>query len=61
MNKYLIKKNNKYLKLNKKKQKKIILVTGATDGIGKKAVKMFEKKGHKVIIQGRDPEKYKKL
>ena len=66
MNKYLLllinnKKNNKYLKLIKKMEKEIILVTGATDGISKKEVKMLEKEGHKVIIQGRNPEKLKKL
>ena len=42
-------------------EKKIILVTGATDGIGKEAVKMLVKEGHKIIIQGRNPEKIKKV
>ena len=42
-------------------EKKIFLVTGVTDGIGKEAVKMLVKEGHKVIIQGRNPEKIKKV
>ena len=37
------------------------MVTGVTDGIGKEAVKMLVKEGHKVIIQGRNPEKIKKV
>ena len=37
-------------------EKKIILVTGATDGIGKAAVKALVKEGHKVIIHGRNSE-----
>lgn len=42
-------------------EKKIILITGATDGIGKEAVKMLVKEGHKVIIHGRNPVKIKKV
>ena len=41
--------------------KKIILITGATDGIGKEATKNLAKQGHKIIIQGRNPEKIKKV
>lgn len=42
-------------------EKKIILITGATDGIGKEAVKILAKEGHKIILQGRNPEKIKKV
>jgi len=42
-------------------EKKIILVTGATDGIGKAAVKALVKEGHKVIIHGRNSEKINKV
>jgi len=42
-------------------EKKIILITGATDGIGKEAAKILSKEGHKIIIQGRNPEKIKKV
>ncbi len=42
-------------------EKKIILITGATDGIGKEAVKILAKEGHKIILQGRNPEKIQKV
>ena len=38
-------------------EKKIILVTGSTDGIGKEAAKQLAAQGHKVIIHGRDADK----
>lgn len=39
--------------------KKIILVTGATDGVGKASVKALVDQGHKVIIHGRNEVKAK--
>ncbi|MFB7141993.1 SDR family NAD(P)-dependent oxidoreductase [Gottfriedia sp. NPDC056225] len=41
--------------------KKIILITGATDGLGKVAAKDLAKKGHTVIIHGRNKEKAQAL
>ncbi len=37
--------------------KQIILITGSTDGIGKLAALRLAKKGHKIIVHGRSPEK----
>ncbi|MGF1753835.1 SDR family NAD(P)-dependent oxidoreductase [Vibrio makurazakiensis] len=39
--------------------KKIILITGATDGIGFETAKSMVLKGHHVIVHGRNPEKLK--
>lgn len=39
--------------------KKIILITGSTDGIGKVCAKELIKQGHKVILHGRNEEKAK--
>jgi NAD(P)-dependent dehydrogenase (short-subunit alcohol dehydrogenase family) len=39
---------------------KIILVTGATDGIGKKTAELLALKGHQVLVHGRDPKKVEK-
>ncbi|MGI6104767.1 MAG: SDR family NAD(P)-dependent oxidoreductase [Raoultibacter sp.] len=39
--------------------KKIILVTGATDGVGKAAAKALAEQSHKVIIHGRNEAKAK--
>ena len=37
--------------------RKIIFITGSTDGIGKLAAQRFAKDGHTVIIHGRNPNK----
>lgn len=37
--------------------KKVILITGSTDGIGKLAAVKFANKGHKVVIHGRSESK----
>ncbi len=41
--------------------KKIILVTGSTDGIGYETAKMLAVKGHQVLVHGRDPQKVNKV
>lgn len=41
--------------------KKIVLITGATDGIGKETAKVLVKLGYKVIIHGRNLEKAKSV
>lgn len=38
-------------------EKKIILITGASDGIGKHAAMMLSKQGHQIIIHGRKKQK----
>ncbi len=38
---------------------KTILITGSTDGVGKETAKLLLKKGHEVIIHGRNLEKVK--
>ena len=37
--------------------KKIILITGATDGIGLLAAKKLAEQGHQVLIHGRNQDK----
>ena len=36
---------------------RIILITGATDGIGKESSKALAKQGHTIIIHGRNEKK----
>lgn len=38
-------------------EKKIILITGASSGIGKETAMTLAKQGHQLIIHGRDPKK----
>lgn len=38
-------------------EKKIILVTGATNGLGREEAKAFLTQGHTVIIHGRNRDK----
>ncbi len=42
-------------------EKKIILITGASSGIGKETAMTLAKQGHQLIIHGRDPEKTKNV
>lgn len=42
-------------------EKKIILVTGSSSGIGKETAKTLAKEGHIVIVHGRDVEKTKRV
>ena len=40
---------------------KVILLTGATDGIGLQTAKQLTSKGHKVLLHGRNPSKLQKV
>ncbi|MDR2345807.1 MAG: SDR family NAD(P)-dependent oxidoreductase [Planctomycetaceae bacterium] len=44
-------------KNDNKMKNKIILVTGASDGIGKETAKVLAKQGHTIILHGRNPQK----
>ena len=44
---------------HRKMENKIILITGASDGIGKETAKALSKQGHTLIIHGRNPQKTK--
>ena len=41
--------------------KKTILLTGATDGIGLEAAKLFVSEGHHLLVHGRNPAKLEKV
>ena len=38
---------------------KVILITGATDGIGFETAKILVEQGHHVLLHGRNPQKLK--
>lgn len=42
-------------------EKNIILITGASSGIGKKTAMTLAKQGHQLIIHGRDTDKTKSV
>jgi len=42
-------------------ERKIILVTGASSGIGRQTALALAKQGHKVILHGRDPQKTRRV
>ena len=45
----------------KKKYGEWVLITGATDGIGLEYARQFGKRGHSLMVLGRNPEKLERV
>lgn len=55
---YLDKKQNKARKMFKEK---VVVITGSTQGIGKRTAELLAKRGAKIVINSRSPEKVKEV